>query len=362
MPNHKLLGTKQRYINKTSQYDETKVSFEEIATSPKTNKIQQSNSQRELDKEKVESMINEYLKYPNFLKYKNRIVISIFNDNWYLVDGQHRLEMARLCHLNYNIQDELVICWYYCNTEDEMRTLFNSLNQDSKGNQYYIDQTDIKQSIIDDFIKYLKRDYKDLFHRNNNSLNIYSIQKFRDKLIEIKYFDSFNNAIDCYENIKYKNDLFYDLTGYDRELLHNEELDGYYTEDIKRIKSKFILPCKNCNFLKWLISNDDNDAYHNRKKNKKSIPQNVRNKCWEKEFNNNNTGICPISRCNNILNKTGKGGFQAGHIISEKNGGKVEFMNLRPICGECNRNMAHYNWEDYDSLSHQEYLNKINNY
>ena len=37
-------------------------------------------------------------------------------------------------------------------------------------------------------------------------------------------------------------------------------------------------------------------------------------------------------------------------------GGKVEFMNLRPICAECNRNMAHYNWEDYDSISHQKYL------
>jgi len=358
MPNHKLLGKKQNHLNKSLNYDETKVSFKEIMTSPKTSLIQQSNSQRELDIHKVNSMIDEYLKFPHFLKYKNRVVIAIFSDNWYLVDGQHRLEMARLCYKDYKIEDELIICWFHCESEDQMRHLFNSLNQDSSGNQYYINREDIQQSLIDEFIKLLKRDYSDLFHRNNNSSNIYSIQAFRDKLIEINYFDKFNNYEDCYQSIKQKNDLYYKLTGYDKELIHNEELDGYYKEDIKRIQSKFILPCKNNNFIQWLVSNDTNDAYHTRKKGKKSIPQNVRNKCWDKEFNHNENGICPISRCKNVLTKNGKGGFQAGHIISEKNGGKVEFMNLRPICGECNRNMAHYNWEDYDSLSHKEFMNR----
>ena len=61
----------------------------------------------------------------------------------------------------------------------------------------------------------------------------------------------------------------------------------------------------------------------------------------------------------NELRKKGKGGYQAGHIFSEKNGGKVEFMNLRPICAECNRNMAHHNWNDYDSLGHRDYLNNL---
>ena len=359
MPNHKLLGKKQDHLNKSLNYDETRVSFEEISTSPKTEKIQQSESQRGLDQNKVISMIEEYINNPHFLKFKNRIVMAIFNDIWYLVDGQHRLEMAKRGYSEYGLNDELIICWYHCNNEGVIRNLFNSLNKDSTGNQYYINQTDIQQSLIDEFIKMLKRDYKHLFHKDNNSDTIYSIQNFRDKLIEINYFDLFNNYLDCYEDIKQKNDQYYKLTGYDKELSYNEDLDGFYDTDKKRIKSKFILPCKYSNFFRWLKTNDDNDAYHKRKKAKKPIPQNVRNKCWEREFDKNEISICPITCCNNELRKKGKGGFQAGHIISEKNGGKVEFMNLRPICGECNRNMAHYNWGDYDSISHQKYLDKI---
>ena len=359
MPNHKLLGKKQNHLNKSENYDETRVSFEEITTSPKTDQIQQSESQRGLDQNKVVSMIDEYISNPHFLKFKNRIVMALFNDKWYLVDGQHRLEMAKRGYSEYGLNDELVICWYHCNNEDEMRKLFNSLNQDSAGNQYYINQGDIQQSIIDEVVKLLKRDYKHFFHKDNNSDTIYSIQGFRDKLIEINYFDSFNNYLDCYGDIKVKNDSYYKICDYDRELSNNEGLDGYYDSDKSRIKSKFILPCKNSNFMQWLVSHDDNDAYHKRKKAKQRIPQNVRNKCWEREFGTNGVGICPITECTNELRRKGKGGYQAGHIFSEKNGGKVEFMNLRPICAECNRNMAHHNWDDYDSLGHRDYLNNL---
>ena len=37
--------------------------------------------------------------------------------------------------------------------------------------------------------------------------------------------------------------------------------------------------------------------------------------------------------------------WQAGHIISQKNGGKAEIINLHPICKQCNNNI---NDEDCD--------------
>ena len=39
--------------------------------------------------------------------------------------------------------------------------------------------------------------------------------------------------------------------------------------------------------------------------------------------------------------------WQAGHIISHKNGGKAEIINLHPICKQCNNNMNDENWDDY---------------
>ena len=43
MLNHKLLGKKQNHLNRSVNYDETRVSFEEISTSPKTEKFNNQN-------------------------------------------------------------------------------------------------------------------------------------------------------------------------------------------------------------------------------------------------------------------------------------------------------------------------------
>ena len=39
--------------------------------------------------------------------------------------------------------------------------------------------------------------------------------------------------------------------------------------------------------------------------------------------------------------------FHCGHIISEKNGGKVDINNLRPICQNCNSSMGTTNMNDF---------------
>ena len=39
--------------------------------------------------------------------------------------------------------------------------------------------------------------------------------------------------------------------------------------------------------------------------------------------------------------------FQAGHIISEYNGGSISIDNLLPICRDCNMTMGTENWDDY---------------
>jgi 5-methylcytosine-specific restriction endonuclease McrA len=39
--------------------------------------------------------------------------------------------------------------------------------------------------------------------------------------------------------------------------------------------------------------------------------------------------------------------FEAGHIISEKDGGLVEVLNLRPVCKQCNTRMGTQNMREY---------------
>ena len=89
------------------------------------------------------------------------------------------------------------------------------------------------------------------------------------------------------------------------------------------------------------------EACHYYKTQKESIPQNKRTQCWKRYYGEETEGECPISYCNTVI-RTGKGGTQIGHIISEKNGGKIELNNLRPICKKCNCEMGTLNWEDFD--------------
>ena len=39
--------------------------------------------------------------------------------------------------------------------------------------------------------------------------------------------------------------------------------------------------------------------------------------------------------------------FTAGHIISEKNGGKIKWENIIPICNSCNLSMSATNMDEF---------------
>ena len=75
----------------------------------------------------------------------------------------------------------------------------------------------------------------------------------------------------------------------------------------------------------------------------------LRARVWDTYIGQTTKGICfccrdstnpiyPFSYCNT---------FQAGHIISDANGGKATIGNLLPICRDCNMNMGAENWDDY---------------
>ena len=85
-----------------------------------------------------------------------------------------------------------------------------------------------------------------------------------------------------------------------------------------------------------------------------------------------------LNKINNKINKinlnkinlnivVGKKGFEAGHIISENDGGKIELSNLIAICNICNidmktKNMYEYQEEKYPLvLKLREYMKQFVN-
>lgn len=89
------------------------------------------------------------------------------------------------------------------------------------------------------------------------------------------------------------------------------------------------------------------------KPKKKRIPSQMRYDIWEKYVGKKLKTRCFCCYSNYITPFTGLNTFQAGHILSEFNGGKITIDNLLPICKACNSYMGTMHWDDFV---------KINNY
>jgi hypothetical protein len=76
---------------------------------------------------------------------------------------------------------------------------------------------------------------------------------------------------------------------------------------------------------------------------KEKIPVAVRNGVWHKYIGGLYYSECfccnfePITKAN----------YECGHVVSEKNGGKVHLDNLRPICSACNKSIGIRNMEHF---------------
>ena len=347
MPRNPYPGKKINQLIPSDKYFETIVSFDQIVNDTRFQLIEKPIEQGSLNDDKVIKMIEEYKQYPHFLKFKNRIVISNLKDTWYIVDGQHRLELAKQLYMDHMVNDQYHFCWYLCNNEEEMRHLFNSINKDSTKNKFYVQQTDFNQIIISEFMKLLKNSYKRLFaHKQSKTGKIKTMEEFRDELIRIEFFSKQQNSQSLLSYLLEKNKAFYELQRYEINMKHNPNI--YYDNEKKYIQQKIIFSLKGTNFIEWLHDSETNPPFHKHKKQKSSISQYKKQKIWEQLYGNSNQGICPISFCQTLLIKGVKNGWQAGHIISEYNGGTTDISNLRPICPGCNRDMGSKNWINYD--------------
>jgi 5-methylcytosine-specific restriction endonuclease McrA len=73
---------------------------------------------------------------------------------------------------------------------------------------------------------------------------------------------------------------------------------------------------------------------------RKTIPSSIKQQMWEKYISKElRIGKCFCCRNKDILETD----CHAGHVISDKEGGKAELDNLRPLCSKCNQSMGSEN-------------------
>ena len=80
---------------------------------------------------------------------------------------------------------------------------------------------------------------------------------------------------------------------------------------------------------------------------KQKIPPQMRRKMWLTYVGDTTEALCFCCKSKILTTFTSCDAFQAGHILSENDGGKIEIGNLLPICASCNRKMGTTHWDDY---------------
>jgi hypothetical protein len=346
MPRNPYPGTKITNPCNDGSFFETRISFETLYNHPKLANLEKPCEQGALNDDKVKLMINEYETFPAFLRFKNRVVIGNLNDTWYIVDGQHRIEMAKQLYHDYAINDELIFCWYACD-EQRMRQLFNSINHDSTKNQFYIQQSNLEQIRINEFTKFLQTHYKTSFATKKTLKGkIKTIEELRDELIKVRFFENNDSIQHLVDRLIEKNNTFYDIVRFKIDIAENT--DNFYKEEIKHITQHIIFSLKSTNFTAW-IADHNITPFHRNKRGKKRISKKMRDQCWVLEYGSNELVTCPISTCSLTMMKNTRD-WNVGHIISEYNGGDTIMSNLRPICVKCNLDMGTMNWTEYDDL------------
>lgn len=314
--------------------------------------LEKPNIQGSLLEDKVEEMYNEYKNNPNFFVAKNQLIVIDLNKKLYLIDGQHRYEMLKkLYEENNEIMDNVIIVWYKFKKIEDTISLFKSLNKDSMKNENYIELDDYIHIKINDFMTEFKNIIgKNIFAKTKTQKGYFkTLEEFKDELHHNGFFNDNKTVNELINELTVANNIFYEKLNYEVNFQNNKNI--FYKPELEKIEQKIIYSMKNTNFIKWFFDQDNIHPCHYYKTQKETIPQNKRTQCWIRYYGNESQGICPISYCQNVI-KTGKGGTQIGHIISEKNGGQIQLNNLRPICKRCNCEMGSLNWQDFDLESY----------
>jgi RNA polymerase subunit RPABC4/transcription elongation factor Spt4 len=318
--------------------------------------------QTDLDEQKVEEMVRAYQKNPDYLVYKNKIVIAVVpigltdDYNLYVIDGQHRIEMAIELVDNHDVNDYLMLCYYKIESDKKMKGLFKEINKDSFKNNKYVSLEEFQETLYDLTLQWIRSDYSIYFPDKKSQQNrTYSSAEFLNLLAAKNYFDQWGTLDDIKKDIESANKSFNKLIDYQEYFIQQPEL--FYKGEQTCVKNGIIMSLKNNNFIDYLMDKTNTIPDHKFKNQKKTISPKLRIQVWAKEFDNRESGQCPFFRCKNIIHN-GLNGFHCGHIVSEFNGGETLLENLRPICASCNCRMSTTNWRDYEIICKRE-LKKI---
>jgi hypothetical protein len=292
-------------------------------------------AQRILNKLKVKEIVKYQLNYIKKHQYHNFIgTINIHNltstGKCYLIDGQHRYEAIKILYdkghnFDYNIE------FVDVGSMEQLEENYKMLNQNTPLPEF---PENLKnKSVPEETADYFQYEYPNVWNLKPTGRRpkIY-FNHFQEALAVISNELKIDNKDILIELVKQKNKelSLRDYSGISENMLNGAKDNDFYF-------GLFLHTSNNKYFYQWASEM----AGKTFKKTKQRIPSVVRHDTWDKYYEEVNKTKCPVCNIRDIKSSS----FEAGHIVSEKDGGKATVDNLVPICGKCNKSMQTDNME-----------------
>ena len=344
-----LLGLRGKALFKTSDDQLFKrLTFQDIILHLGENNWILPRCQRDLDNGRVEDLQKAYLNNndPNYFSTRTPpILLGIYDNKTYIIDGQHRLALIPLLVKNYSrYKDTINVLIEIHSNMDTIQKRFCEVNIDNS--KVHVPTEELKKSSENQFYtnlkKLIKECYGNLFTKSSKSKNLYTLDDFMNYLHTNNFkgnsgYDD-NEYREAFNFLLQKSKEFYESVNY--ECYTTEQSNLIYKCETDSIHSKFIYPLKRSNIRAYL-SGKSNKPYHRWKQAKKRIGKGIKRRVWN-QYTEQPNDDCPL--CPNTISNSD---FEAGHIISEANGGLVKVNNLIPICKSCNTEMGSKNLNEF---------------
>lgn len=326
--------------------------------------------QREGYSDKINEIIkcqeNYFKKYNGKFNFFDNIIINCCDENKknYLIDGQHRYEAAnelfKKGYKNISLRFEIDIV----KTFDEVKENFQMINKNTQQPEW---PDDIDKNIPEQTARYFFVKYPKIFNLNKRPKKPY-INKINFEEAVGYLLSELNKELDKEHD---KEDLI-KIINHKNETVGNWAIDRWNSErkmqswgDTKILadKHKFHLGMFKkededyaYNWVKQIISEQTGTEIKKKKRTrKKKIPPCIKQEVWLKYKGNRSMSKCHCCRLEEITMIK----FDAGHIISENECGKITIENLRPICHSCNTSMGKKNMREYMKENYSQNLSKL---
>ena len=295
--------------------------------------------QRDLMEDHVIEIVNFQKNY--FTKngsyiFPNCLQFCRLNNQLFCIDGQHRYNAIQQLYNSDKLSDWTIdIEIMECVNETEMIELFKIINMNKPIPEFLKTANETTLDLITDIKNYIKKTYGYYVkssakpQRPNINLDI-----FLDEMIKKYPLNKFKNIDEFVDWFEAQNDT---------QRIFLEKMT--HLEAITKVLSSIDLGAKTRNSKKLYLGCYWLDTVQNR------VGAQTRHKCWRAwystvpECDKSPEGdvLCPCCEMTPI----NQGCFEAGHIVSFKNGGSDEISNLQPVCNICNKSMGIMNMDEY---------------